>query len=202
MAEGARAKVAGQVGPVTCSPHCSYCCHSKIVSPTHVGVFIYLYLRRQGMWTKELRAKLVQADLDMTARTHTGWLMSRRPCPFLDEKSFGQGDCTIYPVRPEACAITHSVSGDGSKCAEVGGKNLVMVLDKNAVVPFLPLVMAVQQLCKPVVTTLPGSVLLAEAAIEQLPEPAVASIPIPDREPDESSAELFDGKYATISDGE
>lgn len=202
-AADAKAKVAARVGPVTCRPHCSYCCYAKILSPTFVGVFIYLYLKHQGMWTPELRAKLVQADLDMTVRTHAGWLMGRRPCPFLDEKEFGRGDCTIYPVRPEACAITHSVAGDGAKCAEVGGNNLVTVVDANMLLPFLPLVLAVQRFCKPVITTLPASVLLAEAAIERLPEPEVASVAAPEREPlVKTVEEIFDGKYATVPDGQ
>lgn len=203
LAAGARAKVAEHVGPVTCKSSCAYCCYAKVLAPTFVGVFIYLHLRRQGMWTPELRAKLVAADRDMTARTHKGWLMGKRPCPFLDEKEFGRGDCTIYPVRPEACAITHSVAGDGAKCAIPGENNLVHVVDNAAaILPFLPMVMAVQRFCKPIITTLPGSVLLAEAAVEHLPEPEVASVPAPVGEPSAQTVEELFDKLATVLDGE
>lgn len=203
VAAGVKSKIAARVGPVTCRPECSYCCYQKILTSPYMGIFIYLYLKREGKWTPELRAKLVQADIDMTARTHKGWLMGRRPCPFLDEKSFGRGVCTVYPVRPEACAVTHSVSGDGALCAVPGGNNLVSVVDSDAVEPFLIPVMAVQRFCKPVVVTLPASVLLAEAAIEKKPVPSVASIPIPVDQAVLRNVEAeFDGRYATVPDGE
>lgn len=198
-----KAKVAARVGPVTCRSECSYCCYQKILTAPYMGIFIYLYLKREGKWTPELRAKLVQADLDMTARTHRGWLMGKRPCPFLDEKSFGRGVCTVYPVRPEACAVTHSVAGDGALCAVVDGSNLVSVVDNDAIEPFLVPVMAVQRYCKPIITTLPASVLLAEAVVEKKPAPAVASVPAPVTLSALGTIEAeFDGKYATVPDGE
>jgi Fe-S-cluster containining protein len=201
VAAGAKARVAELAGPITCRPTCSYCCYAKILAPGFVGVFVYLHLRREGQWTSKLRDKLVASDRDMTVRTHRGWLMARKPCPFLEEEEFGRGTCSIYAVRPEACAITYSVSGDGAKCAIPGGNNLVTVLDNNALLPFVPLVSAVASFGGDAVTTLPASVLLAEAAIERLPRPDVASISSQIAS-NETFEDAFDEKFATVPDGE
>lgn len=207
VAASSKGAVEKQVGAITCRPKCSYCCYQKILAPTFVGAFIYLYLRRQNMWSTDLRAKLAAADRDMTARTHRGWLMNRRPCPFLEEESFGRGSCTIYPVRPEVCAITYSVAGDGRKCAVPGEKSLVSAIGNADVVPFIPLALAAEGLGRgnmtSRLTTLPAAVLLAEAALERLPAPTVAGIPAPGPRdaPGRNLEEEFDA-LATVPDGE
>lgn len=200
-----KTRLESELGPVTCKPECSYCCYAKILSPTYIGVLIYLYLRGQGMWTPKLREHLVEYDKLMTVRSHAGWLMARRPCPFLKVKSFGRGTCSIYPARPEVCAVTFSVApGDGSKCAIPHETNLVSILDERNLVPYLPVVMSIQDYCPPIITTLPGSVLVAEATLAGRPPPAdIASVPFPDDEPDRGWAEReFDARFTTVPDGE
>jgi Fe-S-cluster containining protein len=192
-----------KVGPVSCSPECAYCCYQKIVGPTFVGVMIYLYLRHERMWTPALRARLVEADRQMTARTHRGSLMARRPCPFLKEQSFGRGACSIYPVRPSACGSTFSVTKDPTRCAEVDTSNQFTINSDAATATLLPFVMATARWAEPaVITTLPGSVLLAEARVEGLPEPELLRLEMPRDEGAADWVEREFDSYATVPDGE
>jgi len=207
VAKDTRERIESRLGPVTCKPECSYCCYAKILAPTYIGVFVYLYLVQQGMWTNELKKRLAESDREMTVRSHRGWLMGRRPCPFLKEKAFGRGTCTIYPVRPEACAITHSVASDASMCAIPDQNNLCSILDARNLVPYLPLVASVQEYCPPIITTLPASPLVAEAVLDHRPLPDVATITYPDSYPEEELGQgwverEFDGKFTTVKDGE
>lgn len=176
----ARAGATLHEGPLSCTAGCSYCCHQKLVGAAFEGVGIYLYLKARGAWTPELRQRLVDADLYQTARTHLGHLMARRPCVFLDEESFGSGSCTIYPVRPSACATTFSI-GDPERCADPVGHATFAVqndeINRLSLANDREMIGAFGDGALDFVT-LAAAVLLAEARFEDLPRPDVHVVPI------------------------
>jgi Fe-S-cluster containining protein len=174
LANEGRALVAKTEGrPVSCTPGCAYCCYQKIVLDIAQGLAIYLHLRER--WTPALERRLLAADRDMTRSTHAAWLGQRRPCVFLKEEAFGRGTCTIYSVRPTACANTFAV-GEPAGCAVVGGTNLIGALTPSALaLGRLHIEIAIGQRDDDA-RTLPGAVLAARSLVEGTPEPAVHKV--------------------------
>lgn len=155
--------------PVTCRPGCHHCCGSKIVVDAGTGAAIYLQLRPR--WTRQLEAKLVAADREMTAKSHADYFGT--PCVFLKG-----GRCTIYPVRPFACATAFSIS-DPEECRVGDNRSHVHVHEPAATRH----VAAVQEALmegtgetEVWLMTLPGAVLYGRAMMHELPRPDVHRI--------------------------
>lgn len=164
-------QAAESLGEVTCRSGCANCCYSKIITDVTDGIGIYLYLRSEGRWTPEFRQRLVEADRGMTEHTHLTWAQKRVPCPFLDEKSPGEGVCSVYPVRPLGCSMTFSVGGDPKKCAELGevegGQIQIMIRSPSMMNLMMKKMMLGARLGEAyTLNTLPGAVLIGEAIVE------------------------------------
>lgn len=194
----ARYSVAKTHGKPSCGPQCSYCCHQKIVGGAYQGLPLYVYLKAHGDWTPELRQHLVQTDRAQTARSHRRNLMDRIPCAFLREEVFGQGTCIVYPVRPSCCAQTFAVTAP-PKCAEPDGAATLQVHNeaytKAEIMIDKQLVAAWGRPSATRFVTLAAAVLLAEAAVEGLPDPPVHGI---DYRPGVESWEREFDKAATL----
>lgn len=98
-------KLADQVGDVKCGKACDNCCHQKVLSTPAEGLAIYLLLRQEGRWSRELEARLDVEDRYATRTSHDEWFKERRPCLFLKN-----GECSVYAVRPVGCLSTFSTN--------------------------------------------------------------------------------------------
>lgn len=175
-------------GPLTCGRGCAECCRQKVLLTESEALGIFLYLRLEGRWTANERARLALADEDMRLTSHKDWFIARKPCPFLG----AHDECTIHPVRPLACMATFSSAGDPKLCAEtdpekhgtyvVGGEGPASK-DLSSLLGSLPNV---------AFRTIAGAVLVAGAMVEGREPPKVAELPVlPPRAPDEV-IEAFD----------
>jgi Fe-S-cluster containining protein len=165
--------------PPTCKPDCAYCCYAKILVSVADGLVIYLSLRSQ--WSPALEKKLLTADRELTAHSHAEWLPLRKPCVFLRERAFGSGSCSIYPVRPLACATTFSVTANPADCAQPGGAELAAVVSQKFNDSFAQMMANIAVSfgeSEWLIFTLPGAVLYARALVENLPPPDVHRIPL------------------------
>jgi Fe-S-cluster containining protein len=179
--QAARTAIEHHLGPTRCSSGCAYCCYSKVIVDLAEGVMMYLFLKASDQWTAALEQRLLEADRAMTAVPHRDWLLQRRPCVFLKEVAFGEGTCRVYPLRPIACASTHSVR-EPDQCAVPEGQHVAWV--SPAAGRFWGQlhvsIMRGFSVDEPLALTLPGSVLYAHALVEGLPLPDVHRIPIAD----------------------
>jgi Fe-S-cluster containining protein len=196
LARDSRASVESDMGEVTCKPGCANCCYPKILVDTKEGILMYLQLRADGRWNPELRAKLVEADAEMTNHTHYTWALKRKPCPLLDEMAPGRGLCTVHPVRPLGCALTFSVGGDPSRCAEVGyvpGGQIQVVYHGPSMQSYLFDSLALRTILGGLYgySTLPGAVLRGEAIVEGQLMPEVKFLPHDDAD-GPPVAQIFD----------
>lgn len=165
---------------VTCRAGCAYCCYQKVLVDAGQGAIIYLYLRQQGRWTPALMEALAAADKAMAPVSHHDWLATRTPCVFLKEERFGEGRCTVYPVRPIGCAATVSTAGDPPMCAVPGAKGFqaLLVFDEpfKVMTDIYSNVMEAVGETEPMIMTLPAAVLYGHAMVEGLPRPDVRRI--------------------------
>jgi Fe-S-cluster containining protein len=97
--------------PIACRAGCSYCCHVRVDVLAHEAIALVRYLKSQ-IPEEQARAiaARVAANADrlatMTPDQHNA---ARVQCAFLVS-----GRCSVYPVRPLACAGFHSL--DVGKC--------------------------------------------------------------------------------------
>lgn len=204
-----RARLEHALGELSCSRGCAFCCYAKVVIDLGQGILIYLWLKSTGAWTSALEARLLEAEAAMAPVPHAEWLPRRVPCVFLKEYEYGKGICTVYPVRPLACATMFS-AGRPADCGETGGKNLVTIHMTDAEsLHFVELYGSLQQgvdVQEPLALTIAGAVLYAHALVEGQPLPEVRRVPI--REMQEAGGEdPFDAKVcgkraAAFDDGE
>lgn len=173
-------------GPVTCSEGCAYCCYQKILAHAAVGAAVYLHLLDAGRWTSVMREALAESDRAQTADSHGRWVIRRIPCPFLAERSFGKGRCTIYSARPDGCRYLFSFTKRPEKCAAPKGQSTLLIIPDGGPGQHPPrevlvrerLLMEVSNMlgARWDIFTFPGSILYAEALIEGLPDPGVFRI--------------------------
>ncbi len=174
----ARAAVEREQGPVSCRAGCSWCCHSKILIDQGQAIILYLYLKRSGLWTSALERRLAQADEAMTHESHDAWFNRHEPCVFLvasDDPMHAL--CSVYPVRPLACASTFSVR-DPIECATLEGETAHWLDDARPFTEFFVGLILGAGETEVLAMTLPGAVLYAHAVLEGLPRPPVHSLPM------------------------
>jgi hypothetical protein len=93
-------------GLIACQAGCTFCCHLRVMVYPHEAIALHRYLglvlpKEQA---QRIRARL-QANAQCLTQTPPGSPVSRSPCAFLEE-----GQCSVYEVRPCACAGYHSLS--------------------------------------------------------------------------------------------
>ena len=97
---------------IACKQSCTYCCNLRVVALPHELISIYLHIRltfpKQKVAEIEERLEAQYARIkDMTIDEH---FMTNIQCPLLVE-----GSCSVYSVRPIACAGYHSASVEACK---------------------------------------------------------------------------------------
>ena len=89
-------KASANSGGIRCSKGCAHCCHGPVEIWPHEAALLLEFAREAGM-------KLDQARLERQSRcTEHNWRQqpaADRACAFLG----GDGACTVYAVRPNAC---------------------------------------------------------------------------------------------------
>jgi len=99
------------VSCLNCAQESPGCCYQKTMAYAQEGLVIGRYLRKNGLDTPELRARLRADGEEMEGHARAGWFHgARRPCVFLQD-----GKCGIYPVRPHACR-TYYVISESFRC--------------------------------------------------------------------------------------
>jgi hypothetical protein len=161
---------------LSCTRGCAWCCHQKILTSATEGAVIYVTLRRDGQWTRELSTKLLGADSILTHKTHNAVLTERIPCALLVPGSVpGRGVCSIYPVRPLGCRTWYAIADDPIKCADPNGSGFAVLVSGAAVEALTPYFLSFEAALgtNGAAFTLPGAVLYAAARIEGKPDPGV-----------------------------
>lgn len=94
-------------GEIACQAGCHFCCHLHVLIYPHEAIALHRYLGSKLAADKAQRvrerlianaAQLRQSQLPFAAAP-------RSPCAFLLD-----GQCSVYEVRPAACASYHSLS--------------------------------------------------------------------------------------------
>lgn len=100
---------------ITCSKQkCSWCCHSTIGISHAEAQYIKLQIDLNGIKPNEERSKL-QNDINMSAQNERLLKWVDRACPFLTSTD-GQGECSIYEIRPLLCRNHNSVAENWQDC--------------------------------------------------------------------------------------
>lgn len=95
----------------SCREGCAGCCHHPVVISILEGISLYQSLTERGMWTPSLRKRLEETADMTTGLALSVWMLTRIPCPLLDEKS----RCLGYEARPLTCR-TMFAGGDPQFC--------------------------------------------------------------------------------------
>lgn len=98
-------------GAVSCSAGCSNCCYYPLSISILEGLSIYRWLLKHHLWTTKLQMKLQETDKKTWDLSPDIWLLSKIPCPLLDEKK----QCSAYEARPFLCRTMYS-RGDPHYC--------------------------------------------------------------------------------------
>jgi len=91
--------------PIACKAGCSWCCHLRVELLPYEAIAIFRYIRTAmpkslaDHVSERINAKAEQIR-PMTPREHE---CAKVQCAFLVD-----GRCSVYPVRPMACAAHHS----------------------------------------------------------------------------------------------
>lgn len=91
--------------PIACKAGCSWCCHLRVELLPYEAIALFRYIRTAmpesvaNYVSERIFAKAEQIR-PMTVKEHE---CSKVQCAFLLE-----GRCSVYPVRPMACAAHHS----------------------------------------------------------------------------------------------
>jgi hypothetical protein len=181
---------------LACTRGCAWCCHQKILASAAEGAFIYVTLQLDGQWTRELAAKLQDADAVLTCKTHNTVLAERIPCAFLTPGDApGRGLCFVYPIRPLGCRSWYSAVSDPTKCADPDGSGFAVLLNGGAMDNLVPYILGFEEALGTdgAVFTLPGAVLYAAAKISGKPDPGVHCVRRASEADDaETYADMFD----------
>ena len=87
--------------PVACAAGCAFCCHGKVVAtaPEVLRVAAHLEASLEVEALAAMRARIAAAAARTRGMTRAERAALRAPCPLLEE-----GRCSVYAVRPLACA--------------------------------------------------------------------------------------------------
>jgi Fe-S-cluster containining protein len=123
----------GESGEIGCLNGCSHCCQLRVVAFPHELIAIYLHIKLSFSTTRAdaaiARVKSQFAQIkDLSTEQH---FVKNVECPLLEN-----GRCSVYAVRPIACAAYHSITEEACRNSNehpeiVGteGGGIPMVLD-------------------------------------------------------------------------
>jgi Fe-S-cluster containining protein len=97
---------------VACEAGCNYCCFYRVTAFTHEVVAIYSHIHSQftGEQLAAVKGRIFENADKIRKMTEEEHLRTNMECSFLQE-----GRCSIYSVRPVACAACYSTSKDVCK---------------------------------------------------------------------------------------
>lgn len=112
---------------IACAAGCTFCCHQRVGVLPHEAIAIVRYLRtnvaQEDAAAIERQVHRNASRIDaMTAEEHR---RANIPCAFLRD-----GRCSVYAVRPLACASYHSMSRN--RCEEAYNRPEDMGTPRNA----------------------------------------------------------------------
>ncbi len=96
-----------KAGEIGCSNGCSHCCQLRVVAFPHELIAIYLHIKfsftkaRSDAAIARVKSQFAKIK-DMSMEQH---FVTNVECPLLEN-----GRCSVYEVRPIACAGYHSVT--------------------------------------------------------------------------------------------
>ncbi len=96
---------------VSCKAGCAHCCYYPIHVTIGEGLILYRGLAARGRMTAAVRARLEEHANQTSFMDPAVWMLSKIPCPLLDEKKL----CIGYDARPLSCRLTFS-AGDPDDC--------------------------------------------------------------------------------------
>lgn len=100
---------------------CSHCCKMAVNMTEREAILIGRYLKRAPVKVPvENNPEVILAQLDADVDRYAG-----KACPMLAP----DGSCTVYPVRPLACRLQHSLEDDPEPCNLDTGRHWVKRLD-------------------------------------------------------------------------
>jgi Fe-S-cluster containining protein len=128
---------------IACQRGCHACCYYPVVTdeaeavavaqwltqPENAAVrerFLVAYPAWRAAHGSTIEALVASPTKDDRVRACADYFFQHGVCPFNHD-----GDCTIYPVRPALCRITHAV-GSSEKCEEGIGETTVSHGEVNA----------------------------------------------------------------------
>src|SRR5689334_18586816 len=128
---------------IACQRGCHACCYYPVVTdeaeavavaqwltqPENAAVrerFLVAYPAWRAAHGSTIEALVASPTKDDRVRACADYFFQHSVCPFNHD-----GDCTIYPVRPALCRITHAV-GSSEKCEEGIGETTVSHAEVNA----------------------------------------------------------------------
>ena len=90
--------------PLACRAGCNFCCHLQVRVLPHEAIALFRYLQSRLAPATADRVRMKIREYAQAPQL-SGQAVARRACAFLIE-----GECSVYEVRPSACAAYHSVS--------------------------------------------------------------------------------------------
>ena len=109
LADTFERKLTGNVA-ITCGAGCASCCYHPVTITIMEAIPLYGALVGQGRWTPSFKEKLRKASEMTSGLSFQVWLLSKIPCPLLDNKR-----CSVYADRPFTCRTTLA-TGDPYYC--------------------------------------------------------------------------------------
>jgi Fe-S-cluster containining protein len=96
-------------GAIACQAGCNFCCHLRVMVFPHEAIALHRHLgsRLPREQAQQVRERLLAGAQRLTQAPPGSAApgVPRSPCAFLVE-----GQCSVYEVRPSACAGYHSLS--------------------------------------------------------------------------------------------
>ncbi|QYM80438.1 YkgJ family cysteine cluster protein [Horticoccus luteus] len=108
---------------IACHAGCDTCCHEDVAVQAHEVLIAAEYAQR-NFTAAALEAVIARAATHRAAHAarREGGPLPRTPCPLLHE-----GNCSVYPARPEACRAHHSHSVAACKTNLAAGAPVIDV---------------------------------------------------------------------------
>lgn len=94
--------------PIDCQPGCHYCCHYRVtVSAAEAFALAEHLLAMPSATRTALLVRLATTAERVAPLTEAEYKVTNIACAFL-----GDGQCSVYPVRPSACRGHHAVRAE------------------------------------------------------------------------------------------